>query len=161
MKHKLQFPNYNCEYIIDEKLSKHSNFIIHQITPHLFQINDGEKIFEVNLDEIKNGLAKACLNGNIFPFEIHPFYGEEFEKISSRTQLTHKQVIIKAPMPGLISKIKVNLNQNVKSGESLLVLEAMKMENELKAPQSGIVKQINVKLGDPIEKNANLLVIES
>lgn len=161
MKHKIQFSNYNQEHIIDEKPNKQDNFIIHQITPQLFQINDGEKVFEVNLSDIKNGLAKAYLNGNIFPFEIHPFYGEELEKISNRPQLTHKQVIVKAPMPGLISKIKVKLNQNVNSGDSLLVLEAMKMENELKAPQSGIVKQINVKLGDPIEKNTNLIVIES
>ncbi|MBM4174648.1 MAG: acetyl-CoA carboxylase biotin carboxyl carrier protein subunit [Ignavibacteria bacterium] len=78
----------------------------------------------------------------------------------SEDHLNQKNAIIKAPMPGLISKLKVVVGQEIQVGESLLILEAMKMENELKSPIDGVVKQINVELGATINKNAPLITIE-
>jgi biotin carboxyl carrier protein len=64
---------------------------------------------------------------------------------------------IKAPMPGKVLQILVNNGDEVKSGESLLILEAMKMENVIKAPHDLTVKDIKVKLNQAVEKEAVLL----
>lgn len=64
---------------------------------------------------------------------------------------------IKAPMPGLILDIKVTNGQEVKKGDSLIILEAMKMENILKSPADGVVKTVRVALRQNVEKNQVLL----
>ncbi len=68
-----------------------------------------------------------------------------------------KVLDIKAPMPGLIVDIKVTEGQEVKKGDPILVLEAMKMENILKSPGDGIIKSIKVSLRQNVEKNAVLV----
>lgn len=67
---------------------------------------------------------------------------------------------IKAPMPGLILDVQVEEGQEVKEGDYLLVLEAMKMENTLTAPRDGVVKAISVKKGQSVEKNQLLMEME-
>ena len=64
---------------------------------------------------------------------------------------------IKAPMPGLVLKILVEPGQSVVKGDSLIILEAMKMENVIKASGAGVVKAINVKEKDAVEKNQLLI----
>jgi biotin carboxyl carrier protein len=64
---------------------------------------------------------------------------------------------VKAPMPGLIISLKVADGDEVKQGDPLLILEAMKMENILKSPGDGKVKSVKVKMGDSVEKNQILI----
>ncbi len=64
-----------------------------------------------------------------------------------------------APMPGLVRALHVSEGDNVQVGNRLLVLEAMKMENELKSESIGVVRAIHVKPGDRVEKNQMLLEI--
>lgn len=66
---------------------------------------------------------------------------------------------INAPMPGKILAIKVSSGQVVKKGEVVLILEAMKMENEIVAPEAGTVASINVALGDMIEAGVLLATL--
>ena len=68
-------------------------------------------------------------------------------------------VKVNAPMPGKILGIKANAGQAVKKGDVLLVLEAMKMENEIVAPQDGTVASINVAVGDQVEAGAVLATL--
>jgi len=67
---------------------------------------------------------------------------------------------VKAPMPGLVLKLIANQGDTVAKGDSLLVLEAMKMENVIKSPGEGIIKSIRVNAGDKVEKNAVLIEFE-
>lgn len=67
--------------------------------------------------------------------------------------------VVKSPMPGNILKINVTVGQMVNEGDTLLVLEAMKMENEVAAPRSGTVAQIIVSKGAVVETGAPLVVI--
>ena len=60
---------------------------------------------------------------------------------------------IKAPMPGMVLNVMVESGQQIKKGDSIVVLEAMKMENILKSPADGIVKRVHVVKGDKVEKN--------
>ncbi len=66
---------------------------------------------------------------------------------------------VKAPMPGSILEVKVNVGDEIKDGDVLLVLEAMKMENELTASQAGKVAEILVKKGDTVNSGDPLIVL--
>jgi biotin carboxyl carrier protein len=64
---------------------------------------------------------------------------------------------IKAPMPGLILDLKVKAGDEVKKGDVVLILEAMKMENIIKSPGDGVVKEVKVNLKQSVEKNQVLI----
>jgi pyruvate carboxylase subunit B len=67
---------------------------------------------------------------------------------------------IVAPMPGMVVKIEVEVGQAVRAGQGLVVVEAMKMENELKAPADGVIAKIAVQERQTVEKGAVLIVLE-
>lgn len=67
---------------------------------------------------------------------------------------------IKAPMPGLILEISVEVGQQVNENDPLLILEAMKMENSFLSPRDGIIKSIAVKKGDAVDKGHLLIEFE-
>ncbi|MGH7284928.1 MAG: acetyl-CoA carboxylase biotin carboxyl carrier protein subunit [Polyangiaceae bacterium] len=68
-----------------------------------------------------------------------------------------KDSTVKSPMPGRIVKIMVNVGDEVNAGDSLLVVEAMKMENEIKAKQAGKIAEIHVAAGATVEANGKLV----
>lgn len=70
-----------------------------------------------------------------------------------------KQAVL-APMPGKIVKLFVKAGDVVREGQPLLVIEAMKMENELKSPKAGLVGQVHVSEGAAVESGARLLTVE-
>jgi len=67
---------------------------------------------------------------------------------------------VKAPIPGLIARLHVDQGQIVESGQPLLVLEAMKMENEIRAPRAGVVRQVAVKPGQTVTLGELLMEVE-
>ena len=68
-------------------------------------------------------------------------------------------VVVTAPMPGKILAVKANAGQAVKKGDVIMVLEAMKMENDIVAPQDGTVASINAAAGDAVEAGATLATL--
>ncbi len=68
--------------------------------------------------------------------------------------------VVKAPMGGTVMKVLVKVGDEVKAGDTLIVFETMKMENELKSPYSGKVKAVNVKEGDMMETGQIVVVLE-
>ena len=72
---------------------------------------------------------------------------------------TAGSVVVAAPMPGKILNIKSSVGASVKKGDVLLVLEAMKMENEVVAPEDGTVASINVAAGDSVEAGDTLATL--
>lgn len=66
---------------------------------------------------------------------------------------------VKAPMPGNILDVKVQAGQTVKKGDVLVILEAMKMENEIQAPCDGKITGMNVRKGDTVETQALICTI--
>lgn len=67
---------------------------------------------------------------------------------------------LKAPMPGLVVTTLVEEGQEVKKGQVLLILESMKMQNELKAPRDGVISRIKVKAGESVEQKQALLSVQ-
>jgi biotin carboxyl carrier protein len=68
---------------------------------------------------------------------------------------------IQAPMPGLVVRVEVAVGQRVEPGAGLVVVEAMKMENELRAPRAGIVREVHVAAGQAVERGAPLVTLAS
>ena len=75
--------------------------------------------------------------------------------------VTQKVGDIKAPMPGLVIEVAVEIGQTVTKGDKVLILEAMKMENVIKAAGDGVVKAIHTTKGQPVEKGQLLIEMES
>jgi biotin carboxyl carrier protein len=69
------------------------------------------------------------------------------------------EVVLKAPMPGLVVSVPVQPNDEVKMGQGLVILEAMKMENELRAPRKGRVKAVRVSPGQVVEQGQVLVIL--
>ncbi len=109
--------------------------------------------------EIKGN--KAVVNGFAYSYEAQ---GLEEPKPGKRHKATNaaaeKSGAITAIMPGLIIKILKKEGQKVEAGETIIILEAMKMQNELQAKSSGTLKQIMVKEGESVEIRQVLAVIE-
>jgi biotin carboxyl carrier protein len=97
------------------------------------------------------------INGTIYPVEVKDKFDLLLEKMGMNNNGANKVNTIKAPMPGLIIDLKVKNGDTVKSGDPLLILEAMKMENIIKAPGEGVVKTVKIKKGDSVEKNQVLI----
>ncbi|RQO67677.1 acetyl-CoA carboxylase biotin carboxyl carrier protein subunit [Pedobacter sp. KBW06] len=97
------------------------------------------------------------VNGTLYQVGIEDQYDELLKKLGMDSSSANKVLEIKAPMPGLVLNVIVTEGQEVNKGDSLLVLEAMKMENIIKSPTAGIVKKILIRKGDKVEKNEILL----
>ncbi len=67
---------------------------------------------------------------------------------------------VTAPLPGRVLELRVQENATIKAGDVLLVLEAMKMANEIRASQSGKVKKVHIRVGDAVEKGQPMITIE-
>ena len=97
------------------------------------------------------------INNHLHTVEVKDKFDLLLEKLGMHNTGAGKVNNIKAPMPGLIIDLKVKAGDTVKVGDSLLILEAMKMENMLKSPGDGVVKNVKVKKGDAVEKNQVLI----
>jgi biotin carboxyl carrier protein len=103
----------------------------------------------------KNFVLKV--NGTTYHVDIADQYDELLKQLGMDYAKSNKVADVKAPMPGMVLNILVERDQEVKKGQNLLVLEAMKMENMIKAPADGIVKNILISTGDKIEKNTVMI----
>ncbi|GAB2536784.1 biotin/lipoyl-containing protein [Spirosoma aerophilum] len=130
------------------KLSDRSFHILHQdrsYTAELLEVNVADK------------LVTLKINGHIHQVSVKDRFDLLLEKMGMSNVAGTKLNELKAPMPGLIVGISVQPGDVVSKGDSLLILEAMKMENNLKAPGEGTVKAIRVGKGDRVEKGQVLV----
>lgn len=85
---------------------------------------------------------------------------ETGEKVIATPKQTSSAHTVKSPLPGTINNIKVTEGQTVKAGETVCVLEAMKMDNDIHCTNGGTVKKIFVKVGDAVPEGGDLMIIE-
>lgn len=102
---------------------------------------------------------KVEVNGNSYTIVIADEYDQMIKKMGLLAVNTKKEKNVNAPMPGLILDILVTEGQEVKEGEQVLILSAMKMENIITAPSDGVVSVINIAKDDAVEKGQLLIEI--
>ncbi|WP_136480829.1 acetyl-CoA carboxylase biotin carboxyl carrier protein subunit [Cognatitamlana onchidii] len=100
------------------------------------------------------------INNKEFLIEIKDSLDQLIDKMGFASGLAKQLDSIKAPMPGLILETHVKEGQNVKEHDTLLILEAMKMENIITSPRDGIIKTIAISKGEAVEKNQLLIEFE-
>ncbi|MCC7333166.1 MAG: acetyl-CoA carboxylase biotin carboxyl carrier protein subunit [Flavobacteriales bacterium] len=129
---------------------------INERTFHVLKNNKSYNVelLKVNFDE-KNYFIK--INGKKFKFTVQDKYDQLLKSLGLDSMAATKVLNVKAPMPGLVINIAVEVGQTVQKGDTLLILEAMKMENVIKSPTDGVIKSIVIKKGDAVEKNQVLI----
>lgn len=123
---------------------------------HVIKDNRSYTVEVIKADTAEKSFL-VSVNGNKYQLNVKDKYDELLKSLGLDNMKLNKVNEIKAPMPGLVLDIRVSEGSEVKKGDPILVLEAMKMENILKSPTDGIVKKINVKKGVAVEKNQVLI----
>lgn len=139
------------------------------------------KIIEVDFESVRSQpVFSLIVDGK--SYEAYVYEGEEDLEVLVKGRLYHSKVEdererrlrvasgggvvvsgtyhLKAPMPGLVVSLSVEEGQKVKKGDVLLILESMKMQNELKSPRDGVVGRILVAGGDSVEQRQKILSVE-
>ncbi|MDO5088211.1 MAG: biotin/lipoyl-containing protein [Leptotrichiaceae bacterium] len=116
----------------------------------MYKIKIGEKVYEVEVESVneKEGKIEAAASPK----------KEEVKSVGANVS-SAGGTKVEAPMQGLVLNVDVSVGQKVKAGETLLVLEAMKMENPIVAPVDGTVSGISVAKGDTVETGNTLITI--
>jgi len=148
--------NERGEIIVDGKrLSVDFQSVADQ--PVYSMLLDG-KSFEANVS-LQENEVEVLLRGRLFLVKVED---ERQRRLRETTSIELEQVgefTLTAPMPGMVVAIPVEVGQSVEKGDNLIILESMKMQNELKAPRGGEVAGIRVSSGDSVDQNQILLTL--
>ncbi len=117
-----------------------------------YNVNVNGTAYEVTVEEVKAGAAPAPVAAPAPAPAPAPVAAPAAAPAGAGEQIT-------APMPGTILDVKVSAGQAVKSGDVLMILEAMKMENEIMAPKDGTVTAVSVSKGAAVESGTLLCTI--
>ena len=118
-----------------------------------FMLN--KKVYTIYFAQDKGKLYLA-VDGDYFSLDRE-------KSVDARTKesILQKGDSVSSPMPGLVVKIPIAVGDSIKSGTTLAIVEAMKMQNELRAPRDGIVKKINFKEGDQVDALQPIVELET
>lgn len=120
----------------------------------------GSRIYDVTtLRREEDGSRRLLLNGKSIRIELEDEVAAMLRSFGGEKATKVHAAIVRSPMPGKITRILVREGELIEAGQGVLLLEAMKMENEIKAPAAGIVKAVHVSESDAVEKNAALIEI--
>lgn len=103
---------------------------------------------------------ELLVNGRRIEASVESERTRLLRKLGASSHVTHTRTDIHAPMPALVVKVQVDVGDEVKAGQGLVILEAMKMENEIRAHAEGKVKEIFVTKGMAVDKGELLLRLE-
>ena len=132
-------------------------------------------LYKVSVGEIEGKNVHVEVNGTAYTVEIERDIKPKIRPVMRATSTTpatpppaitrpavtgNQKSGIKSPLPGVILDIKVKEGDAVKRGQTLLILEAMKMENDIKSDRDGKVVAINVNKGESILEGTDLIIIE-
>lgn len=135
------------------------NWDIHQVKDNTYHIIKDNKSY--NLEVLSTNREEKTffvkVNGDKYKFNVKDQFDELLHSLGMDNLASKKVADLKAPMPGLVLEIDVEVGQEVVKGDTLLILEAMKMENVIKSPTDGTIKSIAVNKGETVEKNQLIL----
>jgi len=128
-----------------------------EIAPGRYSIVHGRKVFDVFVEGSNNGQFQVLFPDRQISLEL--LDPRKLKSLRHRHAEADGEIAISSPMPGKVVRLLVALGQNVERGQGLIVVEAMKMQNELKAPRGGTLKSINALEGKTVNAGEELMVI--
>ena len=130
-----------------------------QLSKYAYLLKIDNTIHHVTSEKLSNQNYSFTINGSHYNTTVRTNLEEKANEYLQNKAKESGTEIIKSPMPGLIVKILKQVGDNVEVGDPLILLEAMKMENEIRASASGIVKSVSAKENSSVEKGQALLEI--
>lgn len=140
---------------------KKLTYELHEINHGNYLLRINNTIFEISSEQFNSEKFSFLVNGIKINLTARTALQERAKKlIEASISSSGSTVDIKAPMPGMILKIIKRNGDEIMKGDSVLILEAMKMENDLKSPVTGRIKKLFVDEGNAVEKGDILFIIE-
>lgn len=102
---------------------------------------------------------QVLLHGNLYQANVEDEREKRLRAASGGGVAEREEYHLKAPMPGLVVSIPVREGQQIEKGDVLVILESMKMQNELKSPRAGTVARVRIENGDSVEQRQTLLSV--
>lgn len=146
------------QIILSELLAETTQNDITKITDTIFKVNDEViEILDINFD---TKTLKIRHNHSTHHLEYKSELDLVLDKMGIKRSFEAINTDVKAPMPGKVLDVVVNVGDQVKKGDAILILEAMKMENVLKAEGDCMIKSVLVESQQSVEKNQVLIELE-
>jgi len=127
--------------------------------PELYSILFGGRSYDM-LVEAERSTYAVTFRGEQFHVQVEDERTRRLNTGRKAPAVPHGELAIKAPIPGLVVKVLIEKGDKIEDGQPLIILEAMKMENEIRSPRSGVVKSIAASAGTRVEQNSIMLVLE-
>lgn len=127
-----------------------------EVEPNVFSVLLGDEAFEVRVHQSPQGV-RAYVDGREYAAELND--PRQWRRGAGGSSSAEGRQSIFAPMPGKVVRVLAQPGARIKPGQGLLVVEAMKMQNEIKSPKEGTVERINVKEGQAVNAGEVLAVI--
>lgn len=149
-------------------LSKHTaevngapvRFDFKHIHGELYSLLVNDRSYSVQITSVA-GEDEIRLGPHIFNAVVEDARSLALRQLKTQTRPASAETLIKAPMPGLITRVFAAPGETVKTGQALIVIEAMKMENELKSPVDGVIAQVLAQAQSPVDKGEALIKIKN
>jgi biotin carboxyl carrier protein len=155
-KKKVRFLENTLISVDDKKYNQE----LYHLSGDTYILKLDNKIFEISAHQIDNERFMVSIDGHNIETIIRTSLQEKAIKLIELQSTVQHKSEVKAPMPGMVLKIVKQVGDEVIQGDSILILEAMKMENDLRSHITGKIKSINVKEGMAVEKGFSLFTIE-
>ncbi len=143
---------------IEDLLSSTKKENVEKISETIFKV--GSEIIEVVDINYDMKTIKFRYNHNTYVVEYKNNLDRTLDKMGIKRSFDSVDTSVKAPMPGKVLEVLVNSGDQVKKGDPLLILEAMKMENVLKSDADCTIKDVNVNALENVEKNQLLIELD-
>jgi pyruvate carboxylase subunit B len=128
---------------------------------NVYFLRIGKKIYNFTCVHKKDEKIVLFSCSKKYDLTVRTSLQEKANEVLAKKQTLHHFVEVKAPMPGMLLKVKKIKGDYVEVGEAVMILEAMKMENEIRSSTRGTVKNIFVKEGEAVEKGTILFSVEN
>lgn len=128
-------------------------------THDIYSLIIDHQSFEAVVEQHDSNQYEVLIIGDLYEVNVTDEREQRLASAAGGLNAPTGEVTVRSPMPGLIVDVPVTVGQQVKKGQTVVILESMKMENELKAPRDGVVHRIEVGKGDSVEHNKPLVFI--
>lgn len=137
--HTIDFHNLSARGLVSLLLNNHS--------------------YEGVVEENTGDMWDVLLRGELYEIKVQDERAYRLAKMRGVLAEDSSEAVIKSPMPGIIVAVPAIVGEPIKKGDTVIILESMKMENELKSPIDGMLTKVMVEAGDSVEKGLKMAVI--